>query len=121
MDSNKTKQRVDDQIWGDRIESANRYHDAWEKLFKCKILEDYYEGRQWANVTDGYSPYTINKFFETIEIKIAEFIPTFPKFQISAREANSAEDLESAAEASTLKQDVLNTIIQDNRKHFRQE
>lgn len=121
MDSNKTKQVVDDQLWGDRINSANRYHDAWEKLFKCKILEDYYEGRQWANVTEGYSPYTINKFFETIEIKIAEFIPTFPKYQISAREANSADDLESAAGASTLKQDVLNTIIQDNKQHFRQE
>lgn len=121
MDSNKTKQVVSDEIWGNRINSANRYHDAWETLFKCKILEDYYEGRQWANVTDGYSPYTINKFFETIEIKIAEFIPTFPKYQISAREANSADDLESAAEASTLKQDVLNTIIQDNKQHFRQE
>lgn len=121
MKSNTTKQRVDDQIWSERIKSANKYHDQWEKLFKCKILEDYYEGRQWANVTDGYSPYTINKFFETIEIKIAEFIPTFPKYQISAKEANSTEDLESAAEASTLKQDVLNTIVQDNRKHFRQE
>jgi hypothetical protein len=121
MDSNKTKQVVDDQIWGSRIQSANKYHDAWENLFKCKILEDYYEGRQWANVTDGYSPYTINKFFETIEIKIAEFIPTFPKYQVSAREANSADDLESAAEASTLKQDILNTIIMDNKQHFRQE
>ncbi len=121
MDSNKTKQIVDDQIWSSRIKSANKYHDAWENLFKCKILEDYYEGRQWANVTEGYSPYTINKFFETIEIKIAEFIPTFPKYQISAREANSADDLESAASAATLKQDVLNTIIQDNKQHFRQE
>lgn len=121
MDSNKTKQVVDDQIWSGRIQNANKYHDAWEKLFKCKILEDYYEGRQWANVTDGYSPYTINKFFETIEIKIAEFIPTFPKYQVSAREANSTEDLESAAEASSLKQDVLNSIIMDNKQHFRQE
>ena len=121
MDSNKTKQIVDDQIWGDRINSANRYHDAWETLFKCKILEDYYEGRQWANVTDGYSPYTINKFFETIEIKIAEFIPTFPKYLISARESNQSDDLEAAGNAATLKQDVLNSIIMDNKQHFRQE
>jgi len=121
MVSNKTKQVVDDQIWSSRISSANKYHNSWETLFKCKILEDYYEGRQWANVTDGYSPYTINKFFETIEIKIAEFIPTFPKYQISAREANSDDDLESAGSAATLKQDVLNSIIMDNKQHFRQE
>jgi len=121
MDSNKTKQKVDDQIWSSRIESANRYHDGWEKLFKCKILEEYYEGRQWANVTDGYSPYTINKFFETIEIKIAEFIPTFPKYLISAREANQSDDLESAGDAANLKQDILNSIIQDNKQNFREE
>lgn len=121
MDSNKTKQVVDDQIWGSRIQSANKYHDAWEKLFKCKILEDYYEGRQWANVTDGYSPYTINKFFETIEIKIAEFIPTFPKFLVSAREANQSDDLEAAGDAATLKQDVLNSIIMDQKQNFREE
>lgn len=121
MVSNPTKQRVDDQIWSSRIQNANKYHDAWENLFKCKILEDYYEGRQWANVTEGYSPYTINKFFETIEIKIAEFIPTFPKYQISAKEANSAEDLEAAGAAANLKQDILNTIIQDAKQHFRAE
>src|SRR5665213_432301 len=114
MDSNRTKQLVEDPIWRQRIDAANHYHESWENLFKCKILEEYYEGRQWANVVDGYSPYTINKFFETIEIKVAEFIPTFPKYLISAREANSQYDIESAALASNLKQDVLNSIIQDN-------
>lgn len=121
MDSNRTKQLVEDPIWRQRIDAANRYHESWERLFKCQILEEYYEGRQWANVVDGYSPYTINKFFETIEIKVAEFIPTFPKYLISAREANSAYDIESAALAGNLKQDVLNSIIQDNRQHFRME
>ena len=61
------KQIIDDNIWMDRINSADRYYKQWEALFKCKILEQYYEGVMWKSQRElGYNPYVINKFFDNI-------------------------------------------------------
>ena len=116
------KQIIDDNVWDDRIHSADRYYKQWEGLFKCKILEQYYEGIMWKSQRElGYNPYVINKFFENIAIKIAEFMPTTPVFNISPRQENSQYDLEAAIESAQIKEDTLNTIIQDNRIHFAEE
>lgn len=116
------KQVIEDNVWKDRIDEANKYYNQWEALFKCKILEQYYEGIMWKSQRElGYNPYVINKFFETIAIKIAEFMPTVPVYQVSPRPVNSQYDLEAAADSAQLKEDVLNTIIQDNRLHFAEE
>ena len=116
------KQLIDDNVWDDRIHSADRYYKQWEGLFKCKILEQYYEGIMWKSQRElGYNPYVINKFFENIAIKIAEFMPTTPVFNISPRQANSQYDLEAAMASAQIKEDTLNTIIQDNRIHFADE
>ena len=116
------KQIVEDQLWKTRISSANRYHDSWESLFKCKVLEKYYEGFQWKSQRQlDFSPYVINKVYETIQIKIATFVPTFLKYLVTARPANSQLNLEGAAASSQLKEDVLNTIIWDNKLNFHEE
>ena len=116
------KQIIEDNIWKGRLSSANRYHDAWEALFKCKILERYYEGFQWQSQRQlDFSPYVINKVYETIQIKIAEFVPTFIKYLVQARPANSDFNLEGAAASSQLKEDVLNTIVWDARLNFHEE
>ena len=116
------KQIIEDNVWRSRLSSANRYHDQWESLFKCKILEKYYEGFQWeAQRQLDFSPYVINKVYETIQIKIAEFVPTFIKYLVQARPANSDFNLEGAAASSQLKEDVLNTIVWDARLNFHEE
>ena len=116
------RQSVNDQLWQERIHTSDRYYKEWASLFKCDILEKYYEGFQWKSQREmGYNPYTINKVFETIEIKIAEFIPTFPKYTVSAKPVSSEYDLDVAMQSSQLKEDVLNTIIMDNRYHFSEE
>lgn len=116
------KQIVDDQIWKPRLVAANRYYDSWAHLFKCNTLDKYYEGFQWKSQQQlDFEPYTINKVYETIQIKIAQFVPTFIKYLVQARPANSQYDLESAALSSQLKEDVLNTLIWDNRLNFHQE
>jgi hypothetical protein len=116
------KQIIDDNIWKERLDIANRYYQQWEALFKCKILERYYEGEMWKSQRElGYNPYVINKFFENIQIKIAEFIPTVPVFQVSPRPQSAEYDLESAINSSQLKEDTLNTIMQDNKIHFAEE
>lgn len=116
------KQIIDDNVWQDRIDSADRYYKQWEALFKCKILEQYYEGIMWKSQRElGYNPYVINKFFENMAIKIAEFMPTVPVFQVSPRQANSAWNFEEAIESAQIKEDTLNTIIQDTKIHFADE
>src|SRR5271155_5781344 len=116
------KQLIDDNVWDDRIQAANRYYTQWEALFKCKILEQYYEGIMWKSQRElGYNPYVINKFFENIAIKIAEFMPTVPVFQVSPKPQSSEYDLDSAANSAQLKEDTLNTVMQDNKIHFAEE
>lgn len=116
------KQIIDDNIWMDRINSADRYYKQWEALFKCKILEQYYEAVMWKSQRElGYNPYVINKFFENIAIKVAEFMPTMPVFQVSPKAQAAEYDLDSAANSAQLKEDTLNTIMQDNKIHFAEE
>jgi hypothetical protein len=105
------KQLVDDSIWSQEIKIADRYYKEWETLFKCDILDKYYEGFQWKSQSElAYNPYTINKFYETIQIKIASFIPTFPKYVVESRPANE-DVMENAQASANLKSDLLNTQI----------
>jgi hypothetical protein len=115
------KQIVEDSIWSQRLDAANKYYKEWETLFKCDILDKYYEGFQWKSQSElAYNPYTINKIYETIQIKIASFIPTFPRFTVTSKPSN--EDLLEAASASAnLKSDLLNTIVQEHGLNFAEE
>jgi hypothetical protein len=116
------KQIIEDNIWMDRINAAERYYKQWEALFKCKVLEQYYEGVMWKSQRElGYNPYVINKFFENIAIKIAEFMPSVPVFQVSPKPVSSQDDLDAAIESTQLKEDTLNTVMQDNKIHFAEE
>lgn len=115
------KQLVQDEIWTDRFKDANREYEEWENLFKCDTLENYYEGFQWRNTGDSnVRPYTINKVFETIAIKIAQFVPTFPKFEVSPRPVDEW-DLETASQGAQIKQDTLNNHIRNTKAHFSEE
>ena len=116
------KQIIEDDLWKDRLNAANKYYDKWDQLFKCDVLEKYYEGNQWKAQSDiNYRPYTINKVYETIQIKIDQFVPQFPKFNISPTPSSATFDLEFASSSAQLKEDVLNTIIWDNKEHFHEE
>lgn len=112
------KQIIDDEIWGSRIPAADRYYKSWERRFKCSILEDYYEGRQWKQQENlGYEPYVINEVYDILQIKIAQFMPTFPKYEISPK-AGNIDDFDAAANSAQLKQDTLNTLIQNDDIEF---
>ena len=116
------KQVINDNIWRERIGAMNRTYESWEKRFYCDVTERYYEGEQWKSQFElGSRPYVINKFFENIDIKISEFMPTNPEFLVSSKPSTEEFDLEEAAASSNLKQDVLNTITQDKRNQFASE
>lgn len=115
-------QITDDSIWGGRIDSANRYYDSWARLFKCDVLEKYYEGFQWLNQEqDDNNPYVINKVMETVQIKLDEFIPAQLQFNVYPRMGNSDYNLELAGTSANMKQDVLNTLISEDSAQFNEE
>ena len=114
------RQVVDDSIWQDRLKMADVYYKAWETKYKCNILEKYYNGFQWRSQGLNYSPYTINKIFETVQIKIAQFIPTYVAFTVSSK-TGSEDDIHTAAQAAQLKEDILNTLVQDPENNFAEE
>lgn len=115
------KQIIPDEIWGERISAANKYYDSWARLFKCAILEKYYEGFQWSGDLNEYNPYTINKVYETIQIKIDSFVPEFPQFNVFPKQGSSDFDMDTAVLSSNLKQDVLNQIIDNDKEVFHDE
>ena len=105
------KQLVEDSIWSQRLTAADKYYKEWETLFKCEILDKYYEGFQWKSQSElKYNPYTINKIYETIQIKISSFIPTFPKFTVSSKPSNE-DQLEAASASANLKSDLLLSLM----------
>lgn len=113
-----SKQIVEDNIWQSRFEASERYYQSWAKRFKCDILEDYYEGHQWKEQGNlAYNPYTLNEIFNIIEIKIGQFVPTFPVFQISPSPGNT-DDFDAAVDSAELKQHTLNTIIKNDDIEF---
>lgn len=114
------KEFIKPTVWRTMIDGANKYYNAWEDLFSCRVLEDYYEGRQWAN-TDALKPYTINKIYETIQIKCDSFCPINPYFTVSPKPSNMDFDMDAAVTSAQLKQDVLNTFVGDEDNKFAEE
>lgn len=110
------------QPWTLKIKNANKYYDEWANKFKCSRLEDYYEGFHWKQKQDvlvpSYQPYVLNLIYSTIKIKLANFLIPRPKFVISPRPGNADWNQEFAIKSAQLKEDVLNTLIQNQNIEF---
>lgn len=103
--------------WSERINYANRNYNAWSIAFKCPVLEDYYEGKQWKfNTYFSSDPYVTNLVFSTIEIKAANLLLSYPKYTLTPRPGNSDYNQEEAIQSAQLKEDVLNTITLDEKE-----
>lgn len=113
------KQIIADEVWAKQIPLANKYFEQWENTFHCKVLQDYYEGFQWAGShEEPFAKYKINKVFETIQIKNDQFVPSFLEYKIAPKAGNADFDLETAALSAALKQDVLNNLVGDENNDF---
>lgn len=111
-----------DSLWSRRLANSKKYFDSWHSTFKCDKLEQYYEGFQWKGKADSqsinYSPYVINLFYSTIKIKLANLIFQRPSYILSPRPGNSQWNMDFAVQSSNIKQDTLNTIIQNPNTNF---
>lgn len=105
--------------WEAKIKAANRVYDDWDKKFDCKTLWKYVQGFQWA---DGSGDeYTINKFFPTVHVQEASLLFHYPRVVCKPR-PNRIDDPGTNAEArAQLREDTLNTFIQNRRVHFKHE
>jgi hypothetical protein len=108
--------------WPIRLQAAQRAYEDWSNKFRCDILEQYYEGFHWKHRKDfnlaGYNPYTVNLFYTTIKIKLANFLIKRPQFLIAPKPGNSDWNLDFAVKTANLKQDTLNTIINNMNVNF---
>lgn len=106
--------------WQAKIRNATRYRQEFEQRFKCKTNVDYYEGFQWKNlgINDQYRPYTLNLVFSTISIKLSSLIFQNPQALITPRPGSSNYNYLEAIDSALLKQDTLNTVIENPNAHF---
>jgi hypothetical protein len=109
-------------LWRQRITNAEKVYGDWEQKFRCKVLEDYYEGWHWKGKKDffsvNYNPYTLNLVYNTIKIKQASLLFQRPSFLATPTPGNSQWDLDFAVRSAQLKQDVLNTIVKNPNTFF---
>jgi len=103
--------------WFSRIEGAEKYFADWEKRFRCKRLNEYIEGRS-SGVNCKYS---LNLIYSSIRIKRPAMLFTRPEFKISPKPWKEEFNPEFAYRVARLKEDTLNTFIQDSALKFSQE
>lgn len=105
-----------------QIDNANKYYQQWSDKFKCRMLEQYFEGEQWKlkrdRVSPNYNPYTCNLIYSTIRQKLAALLFQRPNFQLSAAPGNYQWNPEVAIRSTYIKQDVLNTTISNPNLNF---
>jgi len=111
----------EESLWTTRLATADHAYKEWEGLFKCDMLEKYYEGFQWKLQNIENAPYVINYFYSTINEKIAAHLFSQPQFIVSPKPGYSDYDLSFAIQSAQLKEDMLNTIISTERSHFEEE
>lgn len=112
-------------LWGLRISRANKYYKRWETRFRCKTLENYWEGFQWSlsngvqlELAGARRPYTVNLVYTTIKRKIANITYTYPEFILTPRPGQMDWNQDFAVRSAQLKQDALNTKVSDPRLEF---
>lgn len=100
--------------WSSRVSKANEYYNKWENRFQCKKLEDYIEGKQGSG-------YIINLIYSSIKVKKPSLIFSRPEFTLTPKPWKTDWNPEVAYQISLLKQDTLNSFVQDNSLKFSQE
>lgn len=107
-------------LWQQRIVSANKYFEDWERRFKCKTLEDYYEGKQWKE-NDRYEPYVVNLVYSSIQVKQPSLLFSKPQFHLKSRPGKADFNSQEAFAAAQLQEDTLNSIVSDSLTNFAAE
>lgn len=106
--------------WNTRIVAANTQFNKWEKRFKCKILNKYFEGKQWEGEETEDGGFVVNLIYATWKTKKPSLLFREPRCQFSANPAQSDWNVEAASKKAKLATNLVNTLIQDPRMQFSQ-
>ena len=119
----RTSEKDKVKSWQKKVASAGKAYRKWEDQFRCKQLEEYYEGKQWEEETQDLSQqkYTINLVFPTVEIKVPSLMFYRPMIKIRPKPTRSDDSFSTAEVRAKLQEDTVNTIIQDRRLNFQFE
>lgn len=100
-------------LWQQRLKQANDYYDIWANKYQVSQLEEYYYGHQWEHDEDidsrhRYNPYTSNRIFVAIDVKMPGLLFQDPIFSVAPKPSKEEWDEESSSERASLREDVLN-------------
>lgn len=101
-----------------QIKAGDRLFEDWEKRFRCKELNNYYEGLQDQINDDSY---VFNLFFSTFQIKQPTLTFRRPIFFCDPKPNRQDFDTEAALNYSQKASDVLNTYVTTNKMGFADE
>ena len=114
----KVKEEEYGSHWMERIHKANEYFDKWEKRFRCKTLEKYYEGQLSA---EGQRSYYLNLFYSSIKVKKPSLLFSQPSFSLIPKPWKLDWNPEVALNVAKMKEDTLNSFVQESSLKFAEE
>lgn len=117
MSTVKQKDQEYASRWMERINKANEHFEKWERRFKCKTLDKYIEGLQAQGNANSIS-YYLNLFYSSIKVKKPSLIFSHPSFSLTPKPWKLDWNPEVAMNISRLKEDTLNSFIQEHVLDF---
>jgi hypothetical protein len=113
-----TKEQKEEEYgshWMERLRKSNEHFDKWEKKFRCKTLEKYTEG------ITGNEAYYLNLFYSSIKVKKPSLLFSSPTFSLTPKPWKQDWNPEVAFQTARLKEDTLNSFIQEDSLKFTEE
>lgn len=121
MTTEKQKEDQYGQSWMERIRKSNDYFDKWETQFRCKTLEKYIEGLSQSQIEGTGLGYYLNLFYSSIKVKKPSILFSNPTFSLAPKPWRYDWNPEIALQTARLKEDALNSFIQDSSLKFAEE
>jgi len=100
------------KTWMKKVRAANKHFEKWERKFKCKELNEYYEGFQNKTNPDAY---TLNLFYSTFAVKKPNLLFKKPIYYVDPkpRDLNFQPDI--GYRKASLATDVVNFYVSTDR------
>ncbi|MGQ9845881.1 MAG: portal protein [Bacteroidales bacterium] len=109
----------DNKIWADKVAFADSQFKEWERKFKCKILEKYYEGFQSSdNLNSTEDSYVMNLILSTYQVKKPSLLFRHPIFYVDPQPY--AQDVlpDKAFTFAQNCEDLLNSVVTHPKSNF---
>lgn len=106
--------------WEIKIKNSQKYYQQWETRFRCRNLEEYWEGchHKLLNNMIGTRPYVVNLIMAEINRKLGNILHKRIQYVADPTPASYEWDPIKAMESATLKEDTVNTIVSRRNMRF---